>query len=155
MSIDLNPKLTNCGSAISQVKQLANLGIIFNERLTFTNHINFTVGKVYGTLRNLWTVQNSTKQLMRMLLAKTYLIPTLLYGCEGYCNCGSADSNKLKVTFNNIARDIFNKMRIDRISSFSYKIFNISFENYLKLRSLLLLQIIVYTKEPEYFVNLD
>lgn len=92
---------------------------------------------------------------MLMLLAETYLIPTLLYGCEGYCNCDSADSNKLKVTFNNIARDIFNKKRIDRISSFSYKIFNISFEHYLKLRSLLLLQKIVYTKEPEYFVKLD
>lgn len=137
-------------SDIVCVQTSRNLGLIFNSRLTWTNHINGTVGKVYGMLRNLWAVRISTPFQIRMLLAKSYLIPTLLYGCEVFANCDTADSRKLNVAFNNIARYVFNKKPRDRISQFAYQIFNISFDNLLKIKCLIMLHKIIYTKEPEH-----
>lgn len=137
-------------SRIEFVQTAVNLGITFNSQLSWTNHINTTVGKVYGMLRNLWAVQTSTPYHIRMLLAKTYLIPVLLYGCELYQNCDSTDYQRLKVTYNNIARYIFNRKRNERISSYSYQIFNMPFDNVLKYKSILFLHKLVYTQEPNY-----
>lgn len=148
---ELSLRINN--SNIKCVKSCANLGIIFNNELSWSNHINITAGKVHGMLRNLWAVQSSTPIQIRMLLVKTYLIPTLLYGCEIFSNCDSTDFRKLQVTFNNITRYVFSKRRSDRISAFSYQIYNMSFQNYLKYKCLIFLHKIIYTKEPNYLFD--
>lgn len=137
-------------SKISFVLTSSNLGVIFNGQLSWTNHINSAVGRVYGMLRNLWAVKSATPFHIRLLLAKTYLIPVLLYGSELFQSCDSSDFRKLKVTYNNIARYVFNKKSNDRISNFSYMIFNMKFENVLKFKPLMLFHKIIYSKEPDY-----
>lgn len=138
---------------IKRVQSSSNLGITFNSELSWSNHINSVVGKIHGMLRNLWSVKDSTPLNIRMLLAKTYLIPVLLYGCEIYANCNTTDRRKLNVAFNNIARYIFHKSRRDSISSYSYKIFNMNFNNLLNYKCLLLFHKIIYLKQPEYLYN--
>lgn len=137
-------------SNIELVKTSKNLGIFFNDQLTWSNHINITVGKVYGMLRNLWAVKNSTPFEIRMLLAKSYVLPILFYGSEIFYNCDCNDFHKLKVAFNNISRYIFDKRPRDRISSYSYEVFNMEFATYLKFKSLIFLHKIIFTKEPRY-----
>lgn len=137
-------------SLIELVQTAVYLGVTFNGQLTWTNHINVTVGKVYCMLRNLWSVKDSTPFRIRMLLAKSYLLPVLLYGCELYQNCDSNDYQKLKVTYNNIARYIFSKRRNDRISNYSYQIYNMTFENVLRYKCILFIHKIIYTQEPNY-----
>ena len=106
-----------------------NFGIIFNNKLTWSNHIVSAIGKIYGMLRNLWAVKCSTPFKIRILPAKTYLIPELLYRCEIYVNFDANDLRKLKVAYNNIARYIFNRGIRDSISMFSFQISNMCFEN--------------------------
>ena len=67
---------------IEIVKSSKNLGIVLNNNLTWSHHINALVGQVYVKLRTLWSVQYFTPLNIRLLLAKTYLIPSLTYGCE-------------------------------------------------------------------------
>ena len=76
------PDIIIRGNKIDFVETASNLGVIFNGWLTWSNHINVIVGKVYGMLRNLWTVMNSTPFTIHMQLAKTFLIPVLLCGSE-------------------------------------------------------------------------
>ena len=85
-----------------------------------------------------------------MLVAKCYLIPVLLYGCEIYANCDANDLRKLKVAYNNIARYIFNRGIRDSISVFSYQISDMCFENLLKFKSLIFLHKMIYTAQPNY-----
>lgn len=127
-----------------------NLGIVFDDKLSWSNHIASTVGKIYAMLRNLWAVKYSTPIEIRSLLAKTYLIPVLLYGCEIYANCTRYDFNKLKVAYNNIARYIYGRGPRDSISSFSYLIYQMSFENLLKFKTLIFLHKIITTQQPDY-----
>lgn len=144
-------KLEN--SFIDRVETSKNLGLIFNSKLTWTNHINGSVGKVRAMLRNLWAVRTSTPFNIRMLLAKSYIIPTLLYGSEIFASCDSEDTRKLNVAYNDIARYVFNKKRHDRISQYAYKIFNVSFDNLLKIKCLTQIHKIIYCKEPDYLFN--
>lgn len=145
-------KLNNVN--IDFVETAKNLGIIFNRTLSWNSHINSTIGKVYGMLRTLWTTRFFTPTDIRMLLAKTYLLPTLLYGCEIFANCDSVYKHKLNIIYNNITRYIFGLKRRDHVSAFSKKIYNMTFENLLKFRTLILLHKILTTKQPLYLFNM-
>ena len=126
------------------------LGITFNSQLSWTNHINTICGKTYAMLRNLYGIQYFTPFNVRMLLAKTYQIPTLLYGYELFVGLNSVSRNKLNVTYNNIARYIFGRSRFSSTSHFSYKIYCMTLESLLQYRKLIFLQKIIYLKEPDY-----
>ena len=149
------PKIYLNGQSIDYVDSAKNLGVTFNRTLTWSNHIYSTLGKVNGMLRTLWSTHYFTPPNIRMLLAKTYVIPTLLYGCEIYCNSDAKSRQKLIVTYNNIARYVFGINRRESISAFSFNIFNMPFINLLDSRVLIQLHKIIVFKEPHYlFQNL-
>ena len=125
-----NVILNDC--IIEYVDKVRNLGLIFNRKLSWTDHITSIVGKVYGMLRTLWVNQCYTPVKIRTMLVKSYLLPTLLYGCEIYANCDYYDKCKLNLLFNNITRYIYNLKKFDHVSAFSIKIFSMSFEDLLK-----------------------
>ena len=65
---------------ISIVESAKNLGIIFNKSLQWNTHINSVSGIIFSMLRTLYPLQHITPLNIRVLLAKTYLMPRLLYG---------------------------------------------------------------------------
>ena len=121
MSIALQNKESIC---------CAGLGINFSGRLSWSNHINVIIDRVNGMLRNFCPVIDSTPFAIRMHLAKTYLIPVLLYGCQVFANCNTDDRVKLNLAYNNIGRYVFIKGRRDHISQFFYQIFGIDFDTH-------------------------
>lgn len=142
------------GNSVIVIDETAkNLGVIFNKKLDWSNHINAVCGRTYAMLRNLWMSHYYTPLNIRMLLAKTYLLPTLLYGCELFASCDTLSMKRLNVTYNNIARYVFGRSRRSRISQYSRQICNISFDSLLKIRTLLFFHKVIYTKQPEYLHN--
>ena len=133
---DIQIKISS--NVIEFVSCSKNLGVIFNSKLTWSNHIASAVGKIYGMLRNLWAVKCSTPFGIRMVLVKTYT------------NCDANDLQKLKVSYNNIARYVFNRGVRATISVFSQQICNMYFENLLKFICLIFLHKIIYTAQPTY-----
>ena len=121
-NLRINPTKTKC---ILIYKNSVNLelieliGVIFNTSLSWNNHIYAAIGKGYGMLRVLWTTQYFTPFKIRMLLAKTYLIPTLFYSCEIFANCDTISNRKINVAYNNIARYVFSTKRFEHISIYS------------------------------------
>ena len=147
------PQIKMNGSCVELVDQVKNLGIIFTKDLLWSAHINTAVGKVYGMLRTLWVTQKYTPLHIRMLLAKSFLLPTLFYGCEIYASCDSTDKYKLNKLFNTITRYVFCLRKYDHVSNFSVKLFSMSFDDLLKYKVLLFLQKIIVNKEPFYLSN--
>ena len=132
---------------IDYVESATNLGIVFNDRFSWSSHTSVIV----GMLRNLWTVIDSTPFAIRKQLDKTYLIPVLLYGCEIFANCDSHDNRKLNLAYNNVARYVFLKARREHISHLAYQIFGVKFENILKIKwCLILFHKIVNMRQAEY-----
>ena len=94
--------------------------------------------------RNLWAVT------IRMQLAKPFLIPVLSYGSEIFTNCDTDDRRKLNLAYYNIARYVFIKGRRGHISQFSYRIFEINFDNLLNIKWLILLHKIITQEQTIY-----
>jgi len=150
VDLTMLPDILINNARIEYVTSAKNLGVIFNNKLSWNDHIRHVTGKISGMLRTLWSTQSFTPQCTRLLIAKSYLIPTLLYGCEIFANCDSVSENMLNVAYNNIARYVFGAGRYESISSRAYTINNVTFKNLLKIRTLLLLHKIIFLKEPSY-----
>lgn len=138
---------------IEVVKSAKNLGIIFNSTLTWSDHINYACGRTFAMLRTIWPTQYCTPIRIRMLLAKTYLIPILLYGCELFASCDAASKRKLYVAYNSIIRYVFGLKGRTRVSTFSSLLYGFNFENLLNLRVLVFMHKIVYTHQPDHLFN--
>lgn len=138
---------------IELVSSAKNLGIIFNNNLTWSNHVNSIVGKLYYMLRTLWQTQFYTPMNIRMLIAKVYLMPCLLYGCEVFANCDANSMNKLRKIFNNVIRYVFGLRKNSRVSAYSGKLYGMSLQNLMNIKVLTLLHKIIYLKEPSYLHN--
>ena len=119
------------GNKIDFVESASNLGV----------HITVIVEKVYGILRNLWDVIDTTPFTIHMQLARTFLVPVLLHGSEIFANCDTDDRRKVNLAYIIIARYAFIKGRRDHISQFSYRIFEINFDNLLNNKCLILLSL--------------
>ena len=94
------------GNKSEFVASPSNLSVIFNGRLTWSNHINAIVAKVYGMLRNLWTILDMNPFAIRMQLAKTFRIPVLSHGSEIFSNSDTDDRRKFNLAYNNIHSQI-------------------------------------------------
>lgn len=154
VSISTDIEISLLGSKLNILKSVKNLGVIFNNRLKWDDHVNSAVGKTYGVLRNIYLSHKFTPYNIRLILAKTYLIPKLLYSCEIFAFCDASTKRKLCVAFNSIVRYVFCLRRTEHVSGYTQLILGVSLENYLKIRALLFLHKIIYSREPEYLYNL-
>lgn len=148
---DLNIVLND--EKIEIVEKVKNLGIIFNSTLTWSDHVNSIAGTIYSKLRALWSTQCFTPQHIRLLLAKTYLMPSLLYGCELFYSCDSVSRQRLNVLFNNVCRYVYRKRKFDHITPHVSALYGVSIENLFKIRALTLLHKIVHYKSPSYLFD--
>lgn len=138
------------GVKIDIVDSAKNLGLVFNNRLTWTNHINTLVGQTYAKLRSLWSTQYFIPLSVRQLIAKSYLLPGLTYGCELFANCDSTSKRKLNVIYNNIVRYVYGLGRYAHLSQYCSRLYGVTFDSLLNIRVLLLLHKIIYSETPRY-----
>ena len=103
-------------TTVEVVHNVKNLGVIFNNSFNWSNHVTAICAKTVAMLRSLW--QYFTLFNIRMLLVKTNLIPTLLYGYERFSSFDSGNRNNLKVTYNSIARCVYGRTgKVEYLSS--------------------------------------
>ncbi|XP_075167477.1 uncharacterized protein LOC142239569 [Haematobia irritans] len=104
LKISLNVDIILNNERIEIVENAKNLGICFNSSLTWSTHIGNIIGSAYNKLRVLWNTQYYTPQKTRTLIVKSYIMPTILYGCELFSNTDANSKRKLNLLFNNITR---------------------------------------------------
>lgn len=103
--------------------------------------------------RNVWAFKECIPLHIRLLLGKLYIVPTFLYECELYANCNTAATLKLNVVVINIARYILLKSAMIIYQHILLNFFNKDFENLLKFKTVIYLQKIVSTNEPDYLLE--
>lgn len=145
--------ITLGNQTIEFVESTKNLGIIFNKSLKWNTHVNAATGSTFAMLRTLYPTQHLTPIKIRELLAKTFIMPKLLYGCEIFASCDAGSKTRLNVAFNAILRYVYGIKRYDGTSLYSKSLYGVSFDDLLKIKSLIFLHKIIYTKEPNYLYN--
>lgn len=112
------------------------------------------IGNVCTKLRSLWITQHFTPLNIRLLLAKTYLIPSLTYCCEIFVNPDAESKRKLRVIFNKITRYVFGLHRFNRnVTSLSTRILGTSLDRIFHYRSLILLHKIITNNQLSFLNN--
>lgn len=170
--LHLNPKKSKCivlyknkldvsyfpaiylgNTELQYVEKAKNLGIWFDDTLSWNYHIQLVIGKIYGCLRSLSLSKHFTPQHIRLSIAKSIIMPILFYGCEIFCSLNYETKRNLTVAFNNVVRYIYNLKRYDHISNFSKNILGCSLHTYIKYCALKTFNNILKTKEPRYLYD--
>ena len=105
------------GSQIEQVSSFKLLGVLINDTLTWTDHINHVITKVS---RNVNLLRRLSWFLPRSLLAlylKSYILPLIDYCDIVWDNCTQHDSSHLQSLFNYACRLALHRLRLSSTSA--------------------------------------
>lgn len=133
--------------------KVKNLGVIFNKRLTWDDHLSITTSKIYGILRQLWVTCKDLSAILRRKLVLALVMPLF-----NYCDCVYATddyltSQRTRVTFNDCVRFMFNLRRHDHISHYVNELIGLSIDEHFKFRKCLLLFNLILSKTPGYLYD--
>ena len=116
-NIQLDPiKIDN--NIIERVYEAKNLGITFDEELSWIRHVNLQVAKAYGKLKHAYRFKNFLNQAAKMNLTETYILSQLNYGDVILQNLSEQLSYKLQKLQNNCVRFVHGLRKYDHISAF-------------------------------------
>ena len=94
--------------------------------------------------------KNISPEEIRTSLAKSLVIPYVLY-CEFiYLNCDVVSRNLLQVTLNNTVRYVCGLRKFDHISAEFNNFFGCSLKQFFYFRAILLMYKIINSREPSY-----
>ena len=151
---DSLPKVKVNGDEISYVPKIRNLGIIFNEKLTWNDHVDEMCKKISFGLRKLWTCSHFTPTEIRRRLILALILPLFTYGDVVFSlSLNSACQHRLNVLFNSCASYVFGIKRYEHISSFSPRIIGCSLQQYYKIRVCSFIYRLIKTCCPSYLYN--
>jgi len=102
------PNLIIGNSPIKYEESAGNLGITFNNTLTWSKHISKASGRTYGLLRPLSTFQSFLPTQLRMQVPKPIMVPTPFYDVQIFGHSDTLDTPKLTVACNSIVPDVLN-----------------------------------------------
>ena len=115
--IDLDPiKLDN--NIILREYEARNLGIVFDEELSWIRHINLLIAKAYGKLRYGFRLKNFLSEASKLSLVETYILSQLNYGDIILQNLSVQLEYKVQKLQNRCIRFIYGLRKYDHISAF-------------------------------------
>ena len=148
-NIPLDP-ISIDNNIIDREYEAKNLGITCDEELTWTRHVNLSIAKGYGKLKQASRFKNFLSESSKYNLIETYILSQFNYGDIILQNLSEQLQNKIQKLQNNCVRYAFGLRKYDHISAFikTKKILNM--KNRRLLHSLILMYKIKNNKAPMY-----
>ena len=144
------PPLKMDGEVIERKDNLKNLGVIFDENMLWTKHINSLVSKAYGRLKQAYKFKKFLSFDTRFNLCETYVLSLFNYCDALFLSLTASLSAKIQRVQNSCMRYIFGLRKYDHISECYEKKKTMNMENRRKLHSLILMHKINIGDAPEY-----
>ena len=144
------PPLKLNGDILEKKDSVKNLGVIFDENMFWTNHINATVSKAYGRLKTAYKFRKFLSLESRFNVVETYILSLFNYCDVLFQNMSGRLSNKIQRVQNSCMRYVFGLRKYDHISSAYEKNKTLNMENRRKLHALILMHKISIGEAPEY-----
>ena len=118
------------------------------------NNINQVISRIGFTLKSLYSINSLLPKEIRKKLAHALLMPILSYGIEIFSGTTDLNLSHLRVSYNNILRFIYKIPRNQHISNFSIDFIDISFDQFIEYRILILLYKTLFFQEPLYLYEM-
>ena len=116
------PPVSLNGVCIPFSTSVKNLGVFFNETLTWNDHINFICKKAYAALHPLYKLRNTIPPAIKERLVHSLVLSHLDYCDIVYDDCDTLQANKLQRIQNTCIRYIYNLKRYDHLSQYFQKL---------------------------------
>lgn len=114
-NISFPPLIIN-NKIIERKSHVKNLGITFDEVLSWTKHVNLVVGKAYGKLKQGYKFKKFLSEEAKINLCEYYVLSQFNYCDVVYQNISDILKQKIQKVQNNCFRFIFGLRKYDHIS---------------------------------------
>lgn len=106
--IDTRIKLTYNGRPLSRVEKYTYLGLIIDDKMSFTSHINHLVSKAYNKIYMLGKIRKYINPKIAIQIFKTYILSQLEYCSHLLIGTNNTTFTKLQKAANQALRICFN-----------------------------------------------
>ena len=147
------PPLKLNGDVLERKYSVKNLGVIFDQHMSWVDHINNIVGKAYGRLKQAYRYKNFLSIDSKFRLIEAYILSLFNYGDILFQNITARLANKIQLVQNACMRFVFGLRKYDHISHCFDKKKTLNIENRRKLHSLTLMHKIMLGQAPHYLTQ--
>ena len=140
-------------NVIKRETHTRNLGIEFDENLTWNFHINNQVRNAYGKLKQLYRFQKFLSEKCKARLVETYVLSQLSYGNTVTQNITKILQNKLQKVQNACYRYIYGVRKYDHITPYINKAKCLKIAGRTKYHALVQMHKILNHNAPTYLSN--
>ena len=130
-----------------------NLGITFDEELSWVRHVNLQLAKGYGKLKHARRFKNFLSISSKAILTETYILSQLNYGDVILQNLSEHLKYKIQKLQNNCVRFVYGLRKYDHISGFIKDKNILNMQNRRLLHALTLMHRINKGYAPNYLCN--
>ena len=102
---------------IEREHEVKNLGVVFDETLSWARHVNLSVARAYGKLKNAWRFNKFLSQKSKTAVCESYILSQFNYGDILLQNMTKYLQEKIQKVQNNCLRFIFGLRKFDHVSS--------------------------------------
>lgn len=151
-SLNLQVKLGN--TILQNVTHVKNLGVVFDENLSFSQHVGKLCQTAYFKLKQLYQYRNFLNESAKILLTEALVLSVLNYcDCVYGPNLSQRDKNRLQIIQNACVRFIRFVPRRDHITPYIRSINMLKLHERRFIHYIVLAVNIIKTKAPSYLVS--
>ena len=137
------------GATVTASRTVKNLGVVFDQSMTFSAHVDATVRKCTGLLSGLSHSKHALPLNMLPMIVQSLVVSLIRYCISVYGVCGSTQVERLQRLLNFCARVISGRRKYERISDVLKDMNWLTAENMYRYHSLALLKQTLSTGLPE------
>lgn len=152
-TINDRPHILIGQASIPYVPTSKNLGLYFNEDLSWDSHINDICRKVFFSLNKLYNANACFSTELRRKLVIALIIPIMIYGDVMFSATTAFSFHKLERCFNACLRFIYKRRKFDHLSDVRNNLLGCDLTTYYKYRLLTQLFAVIHFKQPSYLYN--
>ena len=114
---------------IEREHEVKNLGVTFDETLSWARHVNLSVAKAYGKLKNAWRFNKFLSERSKTCVCESYILSQFNYGDIILQNLTKLLKDKIQKVQNRCTRFIFGLRKYDHVSHVRIANNSLSMEN--------------------------
>ena len=138
---------------IRRETSVVNLGIIFDEKMSFSEYISNIISNSVGKLKHAFRYKNFLSQEAKIIVVEFYVLSNLNYCDILFQNLSSVLRSKLQKLQNWCMRFIFRQRKFDHISPYFKKLKTLNMEQRRSLHSLTQMHKLKKKIGPDYLIE--
>lgn len=136
------------GHRIAWTESVINLGFVFQNDLLWDGLIAQQCGKIYASLRTLYSCTYTATIATKLKLFKALILPHFLFGDVLHVRPSASSFGRLRVALNCCVRYVYGLSRFDHVSHLQQNLIGCNLEGFYAYRSCMFLRSLLTNNSP-------